>query len=69
MSPFRLHNNTNIHLDLQQIECLWSHKIITLNIVAGLDEYLLNATYATSSCLKVLKLLPINDKILEKALL
>ena len=35
---FWLHNNTNIHLDLRQID---SHKILTLSIVAGLNEYLL----------------------------
>ena len=45
MWPFWLHNNTNIHLDLRQIDCyfmpvgLRPHKIITLNIVV--DEYLL----------------------------
>ena len=40
-----LHDNTNINIDLRQIECYFirpsPHEIITLNIVVGLDEYLL----------------------------
>ena len=45
-----LHSNTNTHLDLGQIDCYFTglrrpHKIMTLNIVIGLDEYLLNTNY------------------------
>ena len=48
---FWLHNNRNINLDLRQVSVilfsLWPHKIITLNIVVGLDEYLLNNDQST----------------------